>query len=211
MRALLAGLFVFTATLAMVGFIGSHYPDHGWPWWAVPSIIVVMLGSIVAAFLVFNRVGFRQVISGKSAEEQIAELEQKGLLASESFSARRAFQVEEFEDEGSHYFMELEDGRVLYLNGQYLYDYAEISDDPELKQPRSFPCSRFTVRRHKSEGYVVDIVCEGGVLNPECVAPSFDEQDAKHGLIPEDGQVYRDRSYDQLKRERLKGRSTVRQ
>jgi hypothetical protein len=96
---------------------------------------------------------------------------------------------------------------VLYLNGQYLYDYEEITDDPELEQSRTSSCSRFAVRRHKSAGYVVDLVCGGDVLNLECVAPPFDQSDEKQGLIPEDGQVFRDRSCDPLKRQRLKGKT----
>ena len=62
----------------------------------------------------------------------------------------RAFGVKEFEDEGLHYFLELTDGRVLVLSGQYLYDYEAISDDSETNRPRAFPCSEFTLRRHKT-------------------------------------------------------------
>ena len=206
MRALLAGVFVITVTLAVVGVIGSRYAENAWPWWAAPLISVVMLGSIIASLCIFNRRGYRPIIPGKSAQEQLAELQEKGLLLSESFSARRAFQVEEFEDEGLHYFIELDDRGVLYLNGQYLYDYEPTTDDPEVNQPRTFPCSRFTVHRHKTAGYVVDITCAGDVLPPECVAPSFDKSDVKRGLIPEDGQIFRDRTFEELKSERLKGK-----
>ena len=206
MRALLAGVFVFTVTLAMVGVIGSHYPDSHWPWWAAPLIVVTMVASIVSAFFLFNVVGRRRLVPGKSAEEQIAELEAKGLLSSETLKARRAFQVEEFEDEGSHYFIELADGSVLYLNGQYLYDYEGIAGKEESERKRIFPCSEFTIRRHKTLGYVVDVACSGDVLPLDCEAPPFDSQDEKRGMIPEDGQVFRDRSYEELKKERLKDR-----
>ena len=209
MRALLAGLFVITVTLAVVGVIGSHYPGSRWPWWAGPLVAIAMLGSIVAAFFLFNMVGRRRLVPGQSGEQQIAELEAKGLLSSETLKARRAFQVEEFEDEGSHYFLELIDGSVLYLNGQYLYDYEGIAGKKESERKRLFPCSEFTVRRHKTQGYVVDIVCSGEVLPLDCEAPPFDRHDEKRGLIPEDGQVFRDRSYDELKQERLKGRSAT--
>ena len=60
------------------------------------------------------------------------------------------------------------------------------------------------MRRHKTAGYVVDIICSGDVLPLELVAPSFDKNDAKAGLIPKDGQIIRDRFYEQLKRARLK-------
>jgi hypothetical protein len=203
MRTLFAGLFVFTMMLAVVSLIGSHYPAPAWPWWAVPLIMLVMAGSVIASLFLFNKRGFRPALPGQSAEEHIDELQRQGLLTAESFSARRAFQVEEFEVEGSHYFIELADRAVLYLTGQYLYDYEQITDDPALNQPRQFPCSQFTVRRHKTEGYVVDIACAGEALTPECVAPPFNRGDVDQGLIPEDGQIFRDRSYEQLKRERL--------
>ena len=93
--------------------------------------------------------------------------------------------MEEFEDEGLH----------------YLYDYEPISDDPELNQPRSFPCTEFTVRRHKKDGYVVDIVGGGTVLEPEVMAPAFGNKVWRAKRIPEDGQVITSASYDDLKRE----------
>ena len=204
MRTLLAGLFVFTVMLIVVGLIG-RYSDGNWPWWAGPLIIISFFGSIFASLFLFNKKRwFRPLFLGKTLEEQIAELEQNELLVSETFRARRAFQLEEFEDEGSHYFIELDDGRTLYLNGQYLYDYEPIGDDPELNQSRKFPCKQFTIRRHKKAQYVVDILCSGDVIEPEAVAPHYDKLDWKKG-VPEDGQIFSDRSYDDIKQERMKG------
>ena len=39
--------------------------------------------------------------------------------------------------------------RDSFLSGQYLYDYEPISDDPDANEARSFPCTEFTVRRHR--------------------------------------------------------------
>jgi hypothetical protein len=203
MRAFLAGVFVFTVTLLLVGLISSRYPGSHWPWWAGLLIGGTMLFSIVAAFFGFNLVGRRRLVPGKSVQEQITDLEAKGLLSSETFKARRAFQVEEFEDEGSHYFIDLAEGGVLYLNGQYLYDYEGISGKDEPERKRLFPCSEFTIQRHKTQGYVVDITCSGEVLPLDCEAPPFDSNDEKRGLVPKDGQILLDRSYDELKKERL--------
>jgi hypothetical protein len=208
MRAVLAGLFTFGGLLLCVSLVFHYFPDgFGPPWLMGMSFALVLFLFAGASLFLFNKQGHRPSLSGKSFEEQIADLESQGLLVSETFQATRAFQVEEFEDEGSHYFIELADGTVLYLNGQYLYDYEQITDEPALNRSRRFPCSRFTVRRHKTAGYVVEIACAGDVLQPECEAPPFDKNDAKRGLIPEDGQIIRDRSYEQVKRERLKGRS----
>lgn len=125
------------------------------------------------------------------------------LVRGSDFTALRAFQIEECEDEGSHYMIELADGSVLYLNGQYLDEYEPFEDGGQ-KNPRRFPCTEFTVLRNRQNGEALELVCGGDVLEPECIAPPFDEKDEKQGLIPEDGRIYTDRCYDRLKRERMK-------
>ena len=207
MRVILAGLFVYGGLLVCVSLVFHYYPDGFEPPWLMVLFFICVLFVLGATSLfVFNRSGCRPCPLGKSAEEQIADLERQGLLRSETFHATRAFQVDEFEDEGLHYFIELADLTVLYLNGQYLCEYEEITDDPEFNQPRRFPCTEFTIRRHKNENYVVDIACQGNVLQPECLAPTFGEDVFKAGAVPEDGQIFRDQSYEQLKTECLKGK-----
>ena len=49
--------------------------------------------------------------------------------------------MEELEDEGVSYFLELDDGAVLFLSGQYL-------DEDESP----FPCTEFIVRRLPADG-----------------------------------------------------------
>ncbi|MCL1888067.1 MAG: hypothetical protein FWF96_04265 [Kiritimatiellaeota bacterium] len=124
------------------------------------------------------------------------------MLQRERFRAVRAFQVEEFEDEGSQYFIELEDGRVLFLVGQYMDGHGPCEawgNAPAT--PRAFPCVEFEVLRHRVEKYALDVACHGAVLEPECVAPSFGDND---DFPPEDGTLISDRSYDEIKTERLK-------
>jgi hypothetical protein len=117
------------------------------------------------------------------------DYEKLGLLESEEFSVKRAFEVEEYEDEGLHFFLELEDGRVLFLCGQYLYDYQEVSEDPELNQKASFPCSRFEVRRHKTEHWVHSIICHGPYLKPEAKLPHYSKAYQKAFGFPSDGEI----------------------
>jgi hypothetical protein len=199
MRVILAGLFVFVGLLLAVGFVSSVLPKNFPPAITGIALAAFMLILAIAAFFLFNRRGAD--LSGyKSAHEQILELEQQGLLIKADYKAHRAFGVEEFEDEGSHYFIELEDGGVLYLNGQYLDDYEPIGSE----RPRAFPCTEFTLLRHKDEGWVIDIQCRGFVLEPEFVAPSFLQSDFKVGfLVPENGEMVHNHSYDQIKNEVL--------
>jgi len=201
MRVIFAALFVFGSMLGTVAMVGSHFGHGHWPWWAKIAPAVAMLGASFASLLIFNGGGYRSNLSRKTLAEQISELERQGLLVRQQFQAVRAFGVEEFEDEGLHYFIELLDGRVLFLSGQYLYDYEPISDDPELNRLRQFPCTEFEVLRHKDAGYVIDINCAGTVLEPELSAPAFTKDDLKRG-IPEDGEIFEEKSYEALKRER---------
>ena len=201
MRLVGAGIFVYASMLLLVGALGSWNAfDRAPPWLVGLGIAVFMIGMVVLSAWLFNRRG-AGAFGGKTAEEHIRELEEAGQIESTTFRARRAFGVEESEDEGLHYFLELADGRVLFLSGQYLYDYEPTSDDPDANQPRSFPCTEFTVRRHKAERYVLDILRGGAVLEPEIVAPPFRRSAWRTKRVPEDGQVIADATYDELKRE----------
>jgi hypothetical protein len=201
MRVLLAACFVWGGVIAVVTLLAStRIMEH------LPSVIVggllsvVMLTLALAALWLFNLQG-KLPVNLTSPEERVRELESTELLEATDFRAVRTFEVQEWEDEGLHYFIELADGRVLYLEGQYLYEYQQISDDPELNQPRRFPCTDFTVCRHRLEGYVVAIQCRGAVLEPELVAEPFSTKAWREGRIPSDGSIITDRSYETLKAE----------
>jgi hypothetical protein len=182
--------FVIVAAMLAILFL---LPPYGRPlvWLAPPAFVASLLLLIAGTKWFF--------FDPRSLEE----VEKNGLLETINYRAQRAFQVEEYEDEGSHYFLELEDGSVLYLNGQYLCEYEPLNDDPELNQPRQFPCTEFAIRRHKKKGYAVDILCSGTVIEPEITAPPFDREAYRRKAVPEDGQIIRNRTYAQLKTERL--------
>ena len=199
MRALLAGLFVYVGLLCVVLVFAKSgiFVSAARPWMLGIGAVLVLFLLMGIALVLFNK-PHTNALGLKSPQTYLLDLEKQGLLADSAFRARRAFEVEETEDEGLHYFLELDDGRVLYLNGQYLYDYAPITDDPELNQARQFPCTEFTVRRHKTTGYVVDVQCEGTVLEPETLTPRFTREDWKKHRVPEDGEIL-NVEYDSLK------------
>ena len=202
LRIVAAGLFVFAGMMAVVATMGAvgAEPDR---WWGKLAILVAGGGLSALAFYSFNPKG-TNALGLRSAEEQLAELARRDLIVETSFTATRAFGVEDYEDEGSHYFLELADGSgILALCGQYLYNYEPIADDPELNQPRSFPCTSFTVRRHRTEHYVIDLVCGGDVLEPEVMASGHVIKEwVQDGFAPEDGTILTGVSFDRLKRSR---------
>ena len=139
----------------------------------------------------------------RSREEQITDLEVKGLIETVNYKVNRAFGIEEWGDEGSHYFLELEDKSILYLRDQKLCEYEPIEDDPELNQPRQFPCTEFTIRKHKTKGYLIDLFCAGEVLEPEIIIPITHRAFFIYLLDLEPYLIIRNRTYDQIKTEHL--------
>jgi hypothetical protein len=211
MRLALAVVFFFAVLFGALAIIGSQ----GWldgsvcdtPWWKDLLIGVgtlVFLATLTCFTLwAFNR---RPLPHSRDGDfEQLRVLAGKGDVVMQDFKARRAFQVAEYEDEGLHYFVELDDGRTLYLTGQGLYYYEPLAaEDDEDARPRSFPNADFTVFRDNRGNYkyLLDIECRGAVLEPEVTAPEF-EKEYFDGDPWQDGEIISDRSYDELKQQRL--------
>lgn len=177
------------AVLAVVVLLDAFEVQHVFGWW-LPGVVMVG-GAVVATLLLNRRLGL-----SRSAAEEIAELEAQGMLVDTPFRATRAFQVEEFEDEGSTYFLEIGDGRVLCLNGQYLYEY-----EPGDREPRRFPCTDFVVRRHRIHDWVAEIVCRGEPLEPEVVARPYSTAELDRDEFPGDGTILLE-PYEEVKRRR---------
>ncbi len=167
--------------------------------WPVELGDVTGLGLLGAACL--GGGGIAWILCGRPnlvpTDFKRTDYEAAGLLTSERFRAIRAFEVEEREDEGRHLYLELGDGRVLFLCGQYLYDYGEINDDPEVNQTATFPCTEFVLKRHKTEGWVHSIECGGRLIESLGRLPHYSEAYLKRHGFPEDGQVF-DESLDVL-------------
>ncbi len=157
LRLIGAGLFVFVGLGLSVVFISRFFPDALPAWIVVPLLVAGFFVFVFLAMVLFRGKGSRR-ISAEAYAARIRRLEEDGLLLLQSFRARRAFQVDEFEDEGSHYYVELEDGAVLFLTGQYLYDYEPRGERHSETKLRTFPCREFTVRRHKEKGFAVDMI-----------------------------------------------------
>jgi len=194
-------IVVFGLSLSAV-FFSRFFPDALPVWLVGPLLLAGFFVFVLLALVLFHGKGPRRV-SAEASAARIGKLEEMGLLTLQTFRARRAFQVDEFEDEGSSYFIELEDMSVLFLTGQYLYRY-EPSQSTSAARLRSFPCTEFTLRRHKEKGFAIDILCQGEVIEPEVLAPWFEDGDFKNHLIPLDGTIVREKTYDQIKRERLR-------
>jgi hypothetical protein len=170
---------------------------------AVLAIVIFAYLSVLMvaiAFLLDHPRHSRQPRTNEAAED----LAKRNLLLSTSFCADRAFRVDERNDEGPHYFLELQDGGVLHLSGNYLYEY-----EPGDGSPRHFPCTRFTLRRHAELGQVIDILCEGLIIEPEVEAPPYTEGDFARRLVPADGEILRNLTFEQLRQQRAGARYRI--
>lgn len=199
MRVIVAALFVVGGVFAAVALVSASGVGDRAPVVVGLGLGLLFLALSVAAVYLFNP-WWANPLGLMTPGELLRRLEDEGLLEASDFQARRAFGVREFDDEGLHYFLELADGRVLFLSGQYLCDYEPITDpDEDVSEPRRFPCTDFTIRRHKTERYVVEIICRGTVIEPEFIAPPFPKHERWSGCIPEDGQLISDLNYNALK------------
>jgi hypothetical protein len=192
LRLLLASLIAFGAMLGAAVFAFEVLPKNTPPIVIGIGAAVVLIGVALLMLFLFNR-GQPKVPPGPTLEQLKAE----GLMVSEDYKAKRAFEVEEFEDEGRSFFIELADGAVLFLSGQYLYDCGQDKTDSD--HLHSFPNTDFTILRHRTKFYVLDIICRGSLLKPELIAPPFGPDYYDSDTAPGDGDVIRDRTYDDFK------------
>lgn len=100
-----------------------------------------------------------------------------------------ALNVREYEDEGAAYYLKLADGRVLFLQGQFLYEYEAGEDDDGRPTPARFPASRFTIERTAESGLFLDLVDFGAPIAPSGTLPAFVSADYLAGAVPRDGDV----------------------
>ena len=157
----------------------------------IAGVAFVYLSALMLT--IANLLDYPRLPRHPRTNEVANDLERRNLLVYTHYRIERAFRVAELNGEGPHYFLGLENGGILHLSGPYLYNY-EPGDGPM----RYFPCTHFTVRRHAQLGHVVDILCDGLVIEPEAEAPPFSPSDFARGFVPEDGEILRHTTFDQL-------------
>ena len=100
-----------------------------------------------------------------------------GLADVEHYDITDALLIEEQEDEGPAYYLRLTDGRVLFLQGQYLYDDEE----------ESFPCETLCIARARESRMLLSFEPAGRRIAVSGRLPAFGTGDWKAGRVPEDG------------------------
>jgi hypothetical protein len=210
LRLVLAGLFVWACSLPAFVLGGPFPPEGDGRWLGIPTGLAMPLLTIclaVIALFVFNPRGTRSRTPERTCDchdpARYREfLEATGGIVATDHRAVRAFEVPDARGRGSYYYVELTDGSVVVASRRQVDEPGD--DDPGLHDSRRFPCTEFTLRRHRDEGGIVEVVCRGEALVPEAVLGPFTREEYRYGLEPEGGAVITDRSYDELKAERAR-------
>lgn len=198
MRLLIAALSFLIGLFAITGAFMALLPANAPEWLTGVGILLGFTLSLFLTNKLVNAPG-TDFWSLSRAPEPGEQPEQEGLLVSTPYRATRYFEVEGSNEEGPHYFIELHDGSVLYMNGRYLAAFGPHKVLKVIDHPRKFPCTEFVVSRDRYDGCVVDIQCRGIALEPEIVTPPFKELDFQNGMMPQDGDILTSRTYDEMK------------
>ena len=198
MRLLIAALSFFIGLFAITGAFMALLPANAPEWLTGVSILIGFSLSLFLTNKLVNAPG-TNFWSLSRAPEPDEQSEQQGSLVSTEYQATRYFQVEASGEEGPHYFIELDDGSVLYMSGRYLAAFGPHKVLNVIDRSRKFPCAEFVVRRYRYDGCVVDIQCRGIALEPEIITPPFKEYDFHNGMMPQDGDILTSRTYDEMK------------
>lgn len=90
---------------------------------------------------------------------------------------RKVVEVEELEDEGLGFYLETEEGKTLFLQGQYLYDLKD------------FPSTRIEIVRAPNSRIVFDLKRLGSPLKVSSKLPPFTPKDHELGVAHYDGDM----------------------
>jgi hypothetical protein len=102
-----------------------------------------------------------------------------GFVRSTIYRITDAVAVEEEEDEGPSYYLLLDDGRTLFMSGQYLYEPAE----------NGFPWESFEVVQVASGKWVLRIVPLGPAIVPSRTRGPFSGAELSSRTMPADGAI----------------------
>lgn len=140
--------------------------------WLGGSELHPFIGIAVGFALMFSSVivcneGFFRRIRGISDQEYIDQLLANGLAKLETYRVSAAITFEDLSTGCLCHILETGTDQAVCLYGQYLYDYAEISDDPDINQSRKFPTDNFKLVRRSKDGEVLRLDIGQNLIDEE--------------------------------------------
>ncbi len=151
--------------------------------------IPLIVGLIVAAKFLFSE------RSSWVNRNGVLTYRRRNELVSDSYRARRAFELRDLDTQEGWYLIELDTGKVLCLwdnlpSGPLGFDAM----NPEV---RRFPCTEFAVLRHPTENFTAEVDCGGQVIKPVTIHLGNHYDDWLYTYVPKDGEVIPNKTFDE--------------
>lgn len=182
---LMPTLFFFIITFAIGIWIERALGVYRYTGVVLPALAAAGVAGYFAIYLYRKSAPFLEKVRGAYSRDLAL-----GTVTCTTYDVVDALRVEELEDEGSGYYLKLADGGVLFLQGQYLYEYEEVGADGEDEaEPARFPASRFTIERAPESGLVMGLRDLGALIPVSGTLKPFTLDDHENSLVPEDGAI----------------------
>jgi hypothetical protein len=147
------------------------------------TAMLITVVCLIPAALSARRFGRKLAPRQKMAREDL----KSGQAATAEYAVTQAFELPESEDEGTGYFLELSDSRILYVQGQDLYPDEPEDMPADAAATAKFPAASIHYSYGPKSGVRLGITPTGAYLPPRRLqARRYRSNDA----IPEDGTFY---------------------
>lgn len=141
-----------------------------------------------------------QISRRKLYQQEFAE----GVATTEEMTVTEAYELPELEDEGVGFFLGLDDGRVLFVRGQDLYEHAhDYVDEEGPPKPHTFPSTRVLYSYGPKTGLEFSIEPLGEFLKPGVLQKIEYDKYRPRNEYPEASTFYDGSLEDVLKRFKL--------
>jgi hypothetical protein len=166
---LVSAACVFVLAFLTVGLVIIAFPYD-------PVVRAAVAVAVLAAPGTYGWVQWRERSRLKALTDAILRSGEAGVVTSTLYTVTDAIAVEEREDEGRHYYLRLDDGRTLFLSGQYLYDPVA----------QGFPWQSFEIVAVPGRDWVLKIVPLGPSITPSLTRPPFADVEFESDAVPDD-------------------------
>ena len=103
-----------------------------------------------------------------------------GTLESADFEVNEVVQIQEYEDAGLHFLLDIGSGKTLFLSGQYLYSAVDAG---------RFPSNRIRVYWNAAHGITYGVQSLGDRILPSQMVPPPAQEVVDDGVLPSDRDV----------------------
>ncbi len=170
-------------------FFGVAHPDE-YVTHAVVAVSIAVALFVAGSFAKFMRRSLASARDPNGLPAQARRDLSGNTALIEIFSVSAAVEIAEVEDEGTGFFLALDDGRVLCVLGQDLYDFAHDATGDEAEgiadERAKFPQTRIAYTYAPNSKLRLDVKGTGEPLRPRSIA----QRRGKNSSMPEDGAFY---------------------